>query len=122
MNNNIGGNNNWALKQLLWKKFQDLMNTKYNKEFRHDFTKADPVLRVSFELTEGEFSAFLMQVENSNLKKRISRLEKRIRELEGKNPSELLDLQEAIDAKTWECPDCDSVNDVSEQTCPNCGV
>lgn len=122
MNNNIGGNNNWALKALLKKKFDELLKEKYNKEFRHDFKKSDPVLRVSFELTEGEFSAFLLQVENSNLKKRIFRLEKRIRELEGKEPSKLVDLQEALDAKDWECPDCGSLNDVSEQVCPNCGV
>jgi DNA repair exonuclease SbcCD nuclease subunit len=78
---NINHNNIWVFRALLAKKCAELQN-KIDKSYSYQYTKKEPVLKLTIEISHDEFNAAVLEKENEILTKKLTRAQKKLKEFE----------------------------------------
>jgi hypothetical protein len=115
---NIGKNNLWIFRKILAKKCAEIQ--KMDRTYRHDFTKAEPSLKLTIEISEMEFSVAVLEHENEILVKKLERANKKLAAFEhAAKPKPTFEEQLQIDADE----DIDfEDDDPPYDPCPRCGI
>lgn len=115
---NIGKNNIWVFRQILAKKCAEVQN-KIDKDYRHDFSKKEPVLKLTIEISAVEFNAAVLESQNEILTKQLERARKKLKVLEEKlNPPKLVTVAEQLQIDADDDMGFDFEDEV--EGCPRC--